>query len=78
VDFLDDLAAAFFVAMNAHHLSCRTGPHGRAYLANNAGSLRQTEALVGGAKKQLLMTFNIHCAFNPASGDHHFDECNIG
>jgi len=39
--FLEDLPP-FFVAIKAHHLSCRTGPPGRAYLAKNAGSLRQT------------------------------------
>ena len=42
-DFLlDFFAAFFFVAINTHHLSCRTGPPGRAYLAKSAGSLRQT------------------------------------
>jgi len=28
---------------SAHHLSCRTGPLGRAYLASSAGSLRQAD-----------------------------------
>jgi len=33
---------------SVHHLSCRTGPLGRAYLALRAGSLRQTFCLGGG------------------------------
>jgi hypothetical protein len=42
-DFLlDFFAAFFFVAIRTHHLSCRTGPPGRAYLAKIAGSLRPT------------------------------------
>ena len=37
-DFLlDFLEAFFFAATSAHHLSCRTGPPGRAYLAKGAG-----------------------------------------
>jgi hypothetical protein len=35
-DFLlDFFAAFFFVAIKTHHLSCRTGPPGRAYLATH-------------------------------------------
>jgi len=41
-DPLDELFDDFFdAAISAHHLSCRTGPPGRAYLATSAGLLRQ-------------------------------------
>ena len=42
-DPLDELFEADFfdAAISAHHLSCRTGPPGRAYLATSAGLLRQ-------------------------------------
>ena len=36
--FEDDF---FDAAISAHHLSCRTGPPGRAYLATSAGVFRQ-------------------------------------
>lgn len=41
--FEEDFAALFFaVAIRFHHLSCRTGPHGRAYLAKIGDLLRRT------------------------------------
>src|SRR5712691_11010795 len=42
------LTTLFLSGHRAHHLSCRTGPPGRAYLAKRAGSLRQTGCDHGG------------------------------
>ena len=46
-DPLDELFDDFFdAAISAHHLSCRTGPPGRAYLATSAGLLRHHSFLM--------------------------------
>jgi len=59
----------------AHHLSCRTGPLGRAYLAKNTGLLRQSclrWSRGREAGRAMLTTFNSHWICCPVSGDHHF------
>ena len=50
-----------FASHSVHHLSCRTGPPGRAYLAKNAGRIRQTvfRVLENRWKTEGTTTFNI-------------------
>ena len=67
----------FLCGHTLHHLSCRTGPHGRAYLAKNAGSLRPTDFRVWvAAGMGGTTTFNIHRSFEvvcPVPGGHRFN-----
>jgi hypothetical protein len=65
-DPLDELFEADFfdAAISAHHLSCRTGPPGRAYLATRAGLLRQIGMRGSGetgdaAGRRLAMTCDV-------------------
>ena len=67
-------AAFFFAAIKLTYLSCRTGPHGRAYLAKNAGLLRPIVFRVGiAAGSEETTTFDIHRSFEvvlPVRGGH--------
>jgi hypothetical protein len=79
--FFDDffagfLADFFFAAIKLTYLSCRTGPHGRAYLAKSAGLLRPIFRGLGAAEIGETTTFNIHRTFEvvfPVPGDHRFN-----
>ena len=69
-------AAFFFAAIKLTCLSCRTGPHGRAYLAKHTGFLRQTDRMGDGVGIGETTTFNIHRTFEvvfPVRGDHRFN-----
>jgi hypothetical protein len=68
--------AAFFAAIELTYLSCRTGPHGRAYLAKHTGFLRPTVRVWIAAGIGETTTFNIHRTFEvvfPVRGDHRFN-----
>jgi hypothetical protein len=75
LDFFDeDLLPPFFAAIRAHHLSCRTGPPGRASGHHAAGSRRQTFNRVDegeGVRGRGLMTFDSRCESVAFPGDHH-------
>jgi hypothetical protein len=75
--FAGFFAAFFFAAIKLTYLSCRTGPHGRAYLAKNAGLRRPIVFRVCvAAGSRETTTFNIHRTIEvvlPVPGDHRFN-----